>query len=136
MTAITAPVRFAGYAALFDIPDGINDTIIPGAFSRTLHQRDGPLPLYWQHNPDQQIGVIERASEDQRGLAVIARIDNPSGIAARQLQSRRVEGLSFGYRAKGYERSPQGRRLTEIELIEVSLVTHPLQHTARVHMIV
>ena len=30
------PIRFAGYAALFDIPDGARDVIRPGAFARTL----------------------------------------------------------------------------------------------------
>ena len=127
-------MRIAGYAALFDIADGAKDTIRPGAFSRTLAERREPIPLYWQHRPEQRIGTVELAEEDGRGLRVIAHIDNPEGRAATVLKSGKANGLSFGYRARGYHRLPQGRVLEDIELLEVSLVTHPLQHGARVHL--
>ena len=130
-----ARIRFAGYAALFDLPDGIRDTIRPGAFTKTLNARTDPLPLYWQHNPEQQIGVIEKIEEDARGLRVIASIDNPDSRAAAALVRKAVSGLSFGYRARGYHRDHTGRELTEIELFEISLVTHPLQPGARVHLV-
>jgi HK97 family phage prohead protease len=96
-TASEDGLRFAGYAALFDKRDAGRDTIRPGAFARTLAERDarrqGPLPLFWQHNPDQQIGWIENAAEDERGLRVIARIDNPAGGAAGS-ESGQGHGLS------------------------------------------
>ena len=128
-------MRLAGYAALFDIADSAKDTIVKGAFARTLADRAEPLPLYWQHNPAQRIGTIELAQEDARGLRVIARIDNPQARAAADLLSRRTSGLSFGYRARGYRRGPAGRVLEDIDLFEVSLVTHPLQPGARVHFV-
>ena len=128
-------LRFAGYAALFDKRDAGRDTIRPGAFSRTLAERRAPLPLYWQHRPDLRIGWIEQAREDERGLAVIATIDNPQGGAAAALKAGKVTGLSFGYRARAASRDVQGRELKDVELFEVSLVTHPMQHGARVHMI-
>ncbi len=128
-------LRFAGYAALFDRPDGARDTILPGAFIRTLAARREPLPLYWQHRPDQVIGVVESIAEDDRGLRVIARIDNPNGRAAAQLRRGAVNGLSFGYRARGYRHEQSGRVLTDIDLFEVSLVSHPLQDGARVHFL-
>ncbi len=128
-------LRIAGYAALFDIADGARDTIRKGAFARSLTELKTPLPLYWQHRPDQRIGTVERISEDGRGLRVIARIDSGTSRAAELLARRAVDGLSFGYRARGYRRTPGGRVLEDIELIEVSLVTHPLQPGARVHMV-
>ncbi len=129
-------LRFAGYAALFDRRDAGRDTIRPGAFARTLAERGhGPLPLFWQHNPEQRIGWVEQAAEDERGLRVIARIDNRAGGAAAALQSGKVTGLSFGYRARAFDRDAQGRELRDIDLFEVSLVTHPMQHDARVHMV-
>ncbi len=137
-------MRLAGYAALFGIADGAGDTIRPGAFARTLAERGqgnlGPLPLYWQHNPDQRIGTVELAAEDERGLRVVARIDNPDSVAAGQLARRAADGLSFGYRARGFRRVPAkngkwGRVLEEIDLFEVSLVTHPLQPGARIHIV-
>jgi HK97 family phage prohead protease len=120
---------------LFGKPDAARDTIVPGAFVETLAARREPLPLYWQHRPDQPIGAIEAASEDARGLRVIARIDNPNSHAAALLQTRSVSGLSFGYRAVAARHTPQGRVLQAVELFEVSLVTHPLQHGARVHFV-
>ncbi|KLI64863.1 HK97 family phage prohead protease [Aurantiacibacter marinus] len=128
-------MKIAGYAALFDIADGAKDTIRPGAFARSLSERSHPLPLFWQHRPEQQIGSVELVEEDTRGLRVIARIDNPQSRAASALLSKSVNGLSFGYRARAFRRSPQGRVLEDIDLFEISLVTHPLQHGARVHFV-
>lgn len=133
--AVSAALRFAGYAALFDIADAGRDTIRRGAFARTLAERTVPLPLYWQHRPDQPIGVIEQVAEDARGLRVIARINRPASRAARLLAEGQVNGLSFGYRTRSARQNPVGRELLEIDLFEVSLVTHPLQHGARVHLV-
>ena len=63
-------LRFAGYAALFGERDAGRDVIRPGAFARTLAERQahrqGPLPLYWQHRPEQRIGWVERIAEDEK----------------------------------------------------------------------
>lgn len=128
-------LRLAGYAALFDIADAARDVILPGAFARSLKERLEPLPLCWQHRPEQVIGTVELAEEDARGLRVIARLDNPASRAVSALRARAVSGLSFGYRARGYRILREGRALEDVELIEVSLVTHPLQHGARVHLV-
>ncbi len=131
----SGPVRFAGYAGLFDIPDADQDTIRRGAFAATLARRTAPIPLLWQHRPDQPIGEIESISEDAKGLRIVARIDRINSRAASMLLAQQVSGLSFGYRAKEARHSNAGRELIAIELFEVSLVTHPLQHGARVHLI-
>lgn len=132
-------LRIAGYAALFGVADAAEDVIRPGAFARTLAEREqrglGPLPLYWQHRPDQRVGTVEHLGEDERGLRVIARIERPDSLAAALLRRGKVSGLSFGYRARGYRRLSAGRLLEDIELLEVSLVTHPLQPAARIHLI-
>ena len=133
-------LRLAGYAALFDVPDGAGDIIVKGAFARTLAGRRKAsfreaIPLYWQHRPEQRIGVVELAEEDERGLRVIASIDNPQSRAMAALLAGAVNGLSFGYRARGFRALPKGRVLEDIDLIEVSLVTHPLQPGARVHLV-
>lgn len=132
-----ARTRLAGYAALFGIADGAGDVIRPGAFARSLEERGAvPLPLYWQHREDQPIGTVTLAAEDGKGLRVIARIDNLHSRAATALARREASGLSFGYRARGWRPLPEGRVLEDIDLFEISLVTHPLQHGARVHMVV
>ncbi len=129
------PVRIAGYAALFGVPDGARDTIVKGAFARTLAGRRQAIPLYWQHRPEQRIGTVDLAEEDERGLRVIATIDNPQSRAIAALLTGSVNGLSFGYRARSFRRLPEGRVLEDIDLLEVSLVTHPLQHGARIHLV-
>ena len=129
-------LRFAGYAALFGTRDAGRDTIRPGAFAATLAARGDRLPLYWQHNPTKRIGWIERVAEDTRGLRVIAAIDNPHGLAALALKRGTVTGLSFGYRTLAATRDAAGRELRGVDLFEVSLVTHPMQHGARVHLVI
>jgi len=128
-------LRFAGYAALFGVADAARDTIRRGAFARTLRERTGPLPLLWLHRPGQRIGTVEHVAEDARGLRVIARVERLGSRAAALLARRGVSGLSFGYRARAYRRTAAGRMLEDIELFEVSLVTRPMQHGARVHLI-
>lgn len=128
-------MRIAGYAALFDRADAARDTIRPGAFAATLAQRRDALPLFWQHDPRQRIGWVETIGEDAHGLRVVANIDRPSSRAAALLTSRAVSGLSFGYRARQARNHADGRELIAVDLIEISLVTHPLQHGARVHLV-
>jgi HK97 family phage prohead protease len=140
MTAPLTPgsgsaLRFAGYAALFDRRDAGRDTIRHGAFARTLAARGDPVPLYWQHRPDLRIGWVESLAEDAHGLRVIAALDNPEGAAGLALKRGAVTGLSFGYRARDSRRTVAGREIRDLDLFEVSLVTHPMQHRARVHLI-
>lgn len=127
--------RFAGYAALFDIADAAKDIIKPGAFKRSLNKQGKRLPIFWQHRPEQIVGFVECASEDSKGLRIIGQLDNPASRAAEKLQRGTVNGLSFGYRATRYRQTPAGRILDEVDLFEISLVTHPLQHGARVHLV-
>jgi uncharacterized protein len=128
-------MKFAGYAALFGIRDAGGDVICKGAFARSLAEQHQPIPLFWQHRPELRIGWVERIAEDAKGLRVIASIDNPDGGAGAALRQGRANGLSFGYRARGFARDPEGRVLSDIHLLEVSLVTHPMQHAARVHLL-
>lgn len=132
------PVRFAGYAAIFDRLDNGGDIIAPGAFAESLKRMAGrELPLLWQHGPEQRIGTIELAGEDARGLRVIGRIDGRGATARKAasfLRESKLDGLSFGYRVVAAE-GEKPRRLDALDLVEVSLVTHPMQPLARVHAV-
>lgn len=131
-----ALLRFAGYAALFDRRDGGRDTIRRGAFKRTLAARRAPFPLLWQHRADLRIGWIDTVAEDARGLRVTGTIDNPEGTAGLALKRGAVTGLSFGYRVRDGRHGRDGRDLLALDLFEISLVTHPMQHGARVHLVI
>lgn len=123
-------IRLAGYAALFETRDRGGDVIARGAFADSLN-KGRRIPLLWQHDPDMPLGMVEHAAEDARGLRVIARLDAEE--PARLLRSKAVTGLSFGYRVRMAE-GQRPRRLLSLDLIEVSLVTHPMQPKARVHL--
>lgn len=125
-------VRFAGYAALFDRVDRGGDIVRRGAFAGSLGA--GDLPLLWQHRPDRRIGSIRHASEDRRGLRVIAALDAEAGDALDALRSGHVTGLSFGYRVRK-ARGTSPRELLALDLVEVSLVTLPMMPGAKVHML-
>jgi uncharacterized protein len=113
--------RFAGYAAIFDAPDKGGDVIRKGAFRNI---RKAPLPLLSGHDPAKRIGTVEHLCEDDHGLRIIARLDGSHAVTS-------GAGLSFGYRVKrGVQR--RFRELLDLDLIEVSLVDHPMQPLAKV----
>jgi len=120
-------VRFAGYAAVFDVPDRGGDVIRAGAFGARVRR----VPLLWQHR-GAPVGVIEAIGEDARGLRVTARVDAPE-LAALVARGA-VNGLSFGYRTVK-ARQGRWREIEALELCEVSLVARPMQGLARVHAV-
>lgn len=120
------PLRFAGYAAVFDRIDRGGDVVRSGAFGTAR-----PVPLLWQHG-GAPVGAIETIGEDARGLRVIGRVDDAR--LAGLVRSGAVSGLSFGYRVRGAKQG-RVRELTAIELVEVSLVAQPMQPLARVHAV-
>lgn len=112
----------AGYAAIFDSPDNGGDIVRKGAFASAAK---AGLPLLWQHDTSRRIGFVESLSEDERGLRVIARIDDGAAPV------RAGAGLSFGYRVRRMDKRTY-RELIDVDLIEVSVVAHPMQPLARV----
>jgi len=127
-----ALTRLAGYASIFDVPDAGGDIVVRGAFARAV---GGSVPLLWQHDAGTPIGLVDRIAEDARGLRIIASLeDTRTGRdALALLAARALTGLSFGYRVRASRPTRGGRTLTDLELIEVSLVTFPMQRLARVH---
>ena len=125
-------MRFAGYAAIFDRPDRGGDVVRAGAFAGALKRGAGAVPLLWQHEAGRPIGRIEYLKEDRRGLRVIGRLIDRRASAL--LKERAVGGISFGYRVRE-AKGEAPRELTELELVEVSLVTFPMQPRARVHAV-
>ncbi|NIJ21618.1 hypothetical protein FHS95_003321 [Sphingomonas naasensis] len=119
-------VRFAGYVAVFDVPDRGGDVVRRGAFGRV-----SAVPLLWQHG-GKPIGTVERLAADRRGLRVVARVEEPQLAAA--VARGAVTGLSFGYRVTEAEAGPH-REIKGLQLLEISLVASPMQPLARVHAV-
>lgn len=132
----TGGVRFAGYASIFDKLDRGGDVVRPGAFKDSLKLAPS-VPLLWQHQSGKVVGTIERLQEDGRGLQVIGRLkDNELGrLLGRELRRGALTGLSFGYRVEAAQHRGRYREIARVELLEVSLVRHPMQPLARIHKI-
>lgn len=125
--------RFKGYAATYDLDLG-NDIIERGAFEET-RQENPKVPLLWQHDPSQPIGVTYLGPEDDYGLPVEGEINlevTRGREAYALLKQGAMKGLSIGYEAE--EETWEGgiRRLKKIRLWEVSLVTFPMNPKAGV----
>lgn len=126
-----------GYASLFDRVDLGRDVVLPGAFANSLSRR-GPreVRMLWQHDPSEPVGVWTDIKEDRNGLRVRGRLVTEVKRAqelASLIANGAVDGLSIGFRAVRARRDPSGRlrRIAEIDLWEISLVTFPLLPGAR-----
>lgn len=129
---------FTGYASVFNGLDSYNDTILPGAFEKTL--KSGRLPhMFINHNSyDIPVGDWMSLSEDDTGLKAEGQIDlihrdGPTLHSA--MMKKRMDGLSIGFRipAGGAEESKSGGRIINaIDLVEISVVTSPADDSARI----
>lgn len=138
LKSVDAAGAFEGYASVFDREDQGRDMIAPGAFLRSLKER-GPeeIKFLWQHDPTEPIGVLEAVREDKRGLYVKGRLllDVQRAREAHALmRAGALDGLSIGFRAvKSAVDDVTGlRRLEDVDLWEISLVTFPMQELARI----
>lgn len=130
--------RLVGYASVFGVRDRGGDVVMPGAYSAGLARMakaGGRVRMLWQHDPAQPIGVWDLIEEDAHGLKVDGRLlpEVARGREAAALMAAgAVDGLSIGYRTLRSEKLPGGgRKLLELELWEVSLVTFPMLPVAR-----
>ncbi|MEM9046364.1 MAG: HK97 family phage prohead protease [Pseudomonadota bacterium] len=139
LTEAEKPGRIEGYASRFGEPDQSGDVVMPGAFHRsleTLAAAARKVKFLWQHDPATPIGIWNDVQEDETGLLVSGEILTKvaQGSDALALMSAgAIDGLSIGYRTVRAEKNPEtgGRKLHEIDLWEVSLVTFPMLPTAR-----
>ena len=132
---------FEGYASLFHREDLGRDVIVPGAFTKSLARR-GPrgIKLLFQHDPAQPIGIWLELAEDQRGLYARGRLMTEVARAREVLSLLRagaLDGLSIGFKAVRARREAATgiRRLFEVDLWEISIVTFPLLPDARVRAV-
>lgn len=119
---------FSGYAATFDGIDSYGDTILPGAFRKTLRNRDRPIRMRWNHLGP-VIGLWKTIREDQSGLYVEGELTPGHTVADNVHASMKhgaVDGLSIGYIPKQFAKNEHGGRdLREIDLVEISVVEEP-----------
>lgn len=136
--------QICGYAAVFGQVDLAGDLIVTGAFTETLRAADSlPLMLY-QHDATRPLGRWLTARETAHGLWVEGQLAENVQLAdeaAALIEQSVLTGLSIGFRTrsaqagngtkKGSKYSNIKRRLLAIDLVEISLVTFPMQPLAR-----
>lgn len=140
-TTIEPDGTVEGYASLFGELDGARDMVMPGAFARTLKSRGlRRIPMLFQHDPAEPVGVWLELVEDFRGLRARGKLI-PDVQRARELialvRDGAVDGLSIGFRTvKGrIDPATRIRRIVDLDLWEISIVTFPLLAGARVRAV-
>jgi HK97 family phage prohead protease len=140
-TTIDADGTVEGYASLFGEIDQARDMVMRGAFAATLATRGiNRIPMLFQHDPSEPIGIWQELREDHRGLFARGRLI-PEVARARELLSLlregAIDGLSIGFRTVKAQIDPKSRirRLIAVDLWEISIVTFPLLKGARVHAV-
>lgn len=148
----TASRTFEGYGAVTGNVDAYGDVIKAGAFGRYLADvKSGATPwpmMLSQHggmglSADDltPIGVWTHLSEDGHGLRVQGKLaDTPRGEEMYRLMRMEprpaIDGMSIGYIAKSWtpRSKPEEpkRLLTDVELVEISVVSRPANRLARV----
>jgi len=140
-TTIDRDGTVEGYASLFGEIDQARDMVMRGAFAATLAARGvNRIPMLFQHDPSEPIGIWLELREDARGLYARGRLI-PEVARARELLSLlragAIDGLSIGFRTVKGTIDPRTRvrRLVAVDLWEISIVTFPLLAGARVRAV-
>ena len=96
--------------------------------------------MLFQHDPAEPVGVWCELVEDFRGLRARGKLI-PDVKRARELlaliEANAIDGLSIGYRTQRAKIDPKTRvrKLYQVDLWEISIVTFPLLHGARLRAV-
>jgi HK97 family phage prohead protease len=135
---------FTGYGSIFGNEDQGSDIMQKGAFTKSLTKRPAQkVKLLYQHKTDEPIGIFEDMYEDAKGLFVKGKLamGTQKGREAYELlKMGALDGMSIGFRAdpekQGYNESKRGTRtLKEVDLMEISLVTFPMNESALIETV-
>ncbi|MER9702673.1 HK97 family phage prohead protease [Mesorhizobium sp. M0204] len=122
-----------GLAWPFNSPDRVGDVIEKGAFANV----NLPLTMLFGHDQNDPIGVWTEAVEAPDGLRLKGKLLVEHVERAREVralvQSGAVRGISIGFiTRKAIARQGGGRTISQLQLLEASLVTLPMHPGARV----
>ena len=129
---------FEGYASKFGGVDSYGDTILKGAYEKTLKEDRKPSMFVNHDSFVVPVGDWLELSEDDVGLVVVGQVDmkhkdGPTVHSA--LKRGAMDGLSIGYKVAkggGVENDNGGMDLSEIILREISVVNFPADDAARI----
>jgi HK97 family phage prohead protease len=124
-------------------PDRMGDIVDPMGAKYAL-----PMPLLWQHNHDEPIGLVEFAKPNKDGIPFKARLADPAKFTSEAVRERLIEAwesiknglvraVSIGFRPIEYAfiENGGGLHFKEWEWLELSAVTIPAQAEATISTI-
>lgn len=123
-----------GLAAGYGDVDLGGDVIMPGAMTKSIVGR-GSVPMLLYHDQKRPVGAWTSLTEGPSGLHAKGRfsMSTRSGKEAHGLaRDGALGGLSIGYSTVRHDFQGKTRRLHELKLHEISLVTVPMHERARV----
>ena len=125
--------EITGIAWPFGTPDRVGDVVQRGAFTKALP----PLPMLAGHDQGQTVGVWDEITETDQGLTVKGRLlvnEVQRAAEVRSLiQAGALRGLSIGFVSrKALPRKGGGRTISDLELLEISVVAVPAHPGARI----
>ena len=147
-------MKLVGYAATFNSPSkdlgGFVETVAPGAFTRAITEKQDVKCLL-NHDPNFVLGRVQNSTlyleQDARGLKFACELD-PKRESHREVHAAVKRGdineCSFAFHApeNGQRWADvkdtrgrylyQARTLTDVDLFDVSAVTHPAYSTTKV----
>jgi hypothetical protein len=125
---------FTGLASTYFGVDLGGDMILPGAFTKTLAEKRGQVPLLMGHNTASPIGLAVLTDSAQglvvRGELVLEADGAKSAYAL--LKKGVIRGLSIGYDTIKSTMDGGIRKLSELKLWEISLTAFPMNPEATV----
>lgn len=131
---------FVGFASTYGNVDRDNDRVERGAFTKTLKENGGEVPLLWFHDMAQPLGGA-KIEDTNRGLKAKGFLNLAIAKAAEVYALLKptegfkkpvISALSIGYQAVKSDWVEGVRVLKEIKLFEVSLVTVPANPKATI----
>jgi HK97 family phage prohead protease len=125
---------FEGILASYNTVDLGGDSILPGAFTKTLQERGNVVPLLWQHKTEIPIGDLTLV-DGPDALRFKGRLLLDLDEAKKAyilLKARVIKGMSIGFDTIKDSVENGVRQLKEVRLWEGSIVTFPMNEAAMV----
>ena len=132
LKSISSEGTFVGLGAVYNNVDLGNDMILPGAFTKTLAEKGGQVPLLMGHDSKLPIGLA-RLTDSPQGLLVKGELileADGSRSAYALLKRGVIKGLSIGYDTVKSTMDGGVRKLSELKLWEISLTPFPMNPDA------
>lgn len=128
---------FEGYASVFGNIDQGGDRVLPGAFAKTISERQAAIRVLWQHSWFDPIGRPIHMEEDSHGLLTRSQVSwtTLGRDALTLIRDGVVDQLSIGYEVikDAWDRDEGTRDLVEVKLWEYSPVTFAMNELATIN---